>query len=72
MIIRRNAVRCNLCSCEIESTHRHDYKECTCGACSIDGDHEYLRRLCKSSDCFTELSVTELSVFDSAEAENEE
>jgi len=58
MIILKNAIRCNLCGDEIESTHRHDYVQCSCGVCAVDGGHDYLRRSFKSRDCFTELSIT--------------
>ena len=57
--IIRNAIRCNLCGDEIESTHCHDFVQCSCGACAVDGGHEYLRRCFRSRDCFTELSETE-------------
>ena len=56
-MIVRNAIRCNICGDEIESTHRHDYVECKCGACAVDGGHDYLRRCFKSPDCFTDISI---------------
>ena len=59
MKIIKNAIRCNLCGDEIESKSVHDYVTCKCGACAVDGGHEYLRRSFKSRDCFTELSVYE-------------
>ena len=59
MKIRRNAIRCNLCGDEIESTDRHQYVTCSCGACAVDGGHDYLRRCFKSKDCYTDLSMTE-------------
>lgn len=40
----RNAIRCRRCWDVIESKSVHDYKECSCGACSVDGGLEYLRR----------------------------
>lgn len=42
--IIRNAIRCNHCGDEIESTHRHDYCECKCGKVAVDGGKDYLRR----------------------------
>lgn len=42
MKIIRNAIRCNLCGDEIESTDRHQYVTCSCGACAVDGGHDYL------------------------------
>lgn len=57
MAIIRNAIRCNICGDEIESVGRHDYVTCGCGACAVDGGHDYLRRSFKEIGCFTELSV---------------
>lgn len=57
-MIVRNAIRCNICGDEIESKHRHDYVECKCGACAVDGGHDYLRRCFKEQGCFTDISVT--------------
>lgn len=59
MKIIRNAIRCNLCGEEIESRHVHDFVTCRCGACSVDGGREYLRRCFRERDCFTDISVTE-------------
>ena len=59
-MIIRNAIRCNICGDEIESKHRHDFVECSCGACAVDGGHDYLRRCyTHSKHDLTELSVTE-------------
>ena len=60
-MIIKNAIRCNICGEEIESKHRHDYVTCKCGACSVDGGHDYLRRSFKSPGCFTDISVTEVN-----------
>ena len=57
MKIIKNAIRCKLCSDEIESTYRHDYVTCSCGACAVDGGHNYLRRSFKTPDCFEDISV---------------
>lgn len=57
MKIQRNAIRCNVCGDEIESKNRHDYVSCSCGACAVDGGHDYLRRTFRDKDCYTELSV---------------
>lgn len=59
MKIIRNAIRCNLCGEEIESRHVHDFVTCRCGACSVDGGREYLRRCFRERDCYTDISVTE-------------
>ena len=39
----KNMIRCKLCGDEIESTHVHDFKQCSCGACFVDGGREYQR-----------------------------
>lgn len=44
MAIVRNAARCDMCGDEIESTHRHDFKSCSCGNISVDGGKDYFRR----------------------------
>lgn len=58
-MIIKNAIRCNFCGDEIESKHRHDYVECSRGACAVDGGHDYLRRCFKEKDCYTDISVCE-------------
>lgn len=42
--IIRNAIQCNNCGDIIESQYRHDYVQCKCGDCAVDGGHDYLRR----------------------------
>ena len=59
MRILKNAIRCNLCGDVIESNNRHDHVTCSCGACAVDGGHDYLRRSFKDKDCYIELSVVE-------------
>ena len=48
--IKRNAAECLRCKTYIESTHRHDFVTCACGAVSVDGGKDYLRRLGKTED----------------------
>ena len=43
-MITRNAAQCRLCGETIESTHRHDFRSCSCKAIFVDGGHDYLRR----------------------------
>ena len=45
MKIIQNKIRCNKCLDVIESTHRHDFRFCKCGAVAVDGGKDYLRRL---------------------------
>lgn len=44
-IILRNSARCLQCGDEVESTHRHDFRTCTCGKLGVDGGHDYIRRI---------------------------
>ena len=44
-MIVQNAVICLSCGDTIISKHRHDFVTCTCGAISVDGGQEYLRRV---------------------------
>lgn len=57
--IIKNSIQCKICGDVIESTYCHDYVECSCGACAVDGGHDYLRRCFKDKDCYIDLSVTE-------------
>jgi len=44
-MIVENAAVCLSCGDKIFSRHRHDFVTCTCGAVSVDGGQEYLRRV---------------------------
>ena len=57
--IIKNAIQCKICEDIIESTYRHEYVQCSCGACSVDGGLDYLRRGFKDKDCYIDLSQTE-------------
>lgn len=50
-----NKVKCLKCGDIIESLSVHDFKTCRCGAISIDGGKEYLRRS-GDLDSYVELS----------------
>lgn len=39
----RNAGKCGLCGEEIESTYRHEFKQCGCGNLFVDGGQDYQR-----------------------------
>lgn len=56
MAIIKNAIQCKKCGDIIESVSVHDFKTCSCGACSVDGGHNYLRRCATSLDDFIDLS----------------
>ena len=57
--IIKNAIQCKKCGEVIQSRHVHDFVTCQCGACSVDGGHDYLRRLYEEDGCFIELSEFE-------------
>ena len=52
--IIRNRIKCKKCGEIIESTCRHDFKFCKCGAVAVDGGKDYLRRV-GSKDDYEEL-----------------
>ena len=62
--IKHNKIRCKLCGDIIESKSRHDFVWCKCGACAVDGGHDYLERVWRPiandpHDIFEELSEEE-------------
>ncbi|MCX4358007.1 MAG: hypothetical protein OSJ43_17610 [Oscillospiraceae bacterium] len=58
--IIKNCIKCNLCGDIIVSEDRHDFKSCKCGAVTVDGGNDYLKRTYKNSpDDYTELSEYE-------------
>lgn len=56
--IIKNAIQCKKCGDIIESTNVHDFVPCSCGACSVDGGHDYLRR-CGNLEDMIDLTVIE-------------
>ena len=50
---------CNLCGDIIESKFRHNFVECSCKACFVDGGHDYQRIGYAEEGCFTNLSEYE-------------
>lgn len=51
-----NRIRCKHCGDIIESHTTHDFRTCSCESVSVDGGHDYLRRVFKTSNDFEELS----------------
>jgi predicted RNA-binding Zn-ribbon protein involved in translation (DUF1610 family) len=49
-IIKKNSATCKKCGDELESKHAHDFVTCKCGAVSIDGGKEYLKRVGNEED----------------------
>ena len=42
-ILIRNRIKCLKCGDIIESKYTHDWVQCSCGACFVDGGHDYMR-----------------------------
>lgn len=57
--IIKNKAQCRLCGDVIESTHRHDFKMCSCGEISVDGGTDYISRSYKNRENIIELSEFE-------------
>ena len=57
--IIKNSIRCKKCGDVIESNGVHSFVTCSCGACSVDGGHMYLRRCFMEEGCYEELSIAE-------------
>lgn len=55
-MIVRNMIKCKKCGDVIESKSVHDFQTCSCGTCSVDGRHSYLRRCAKSLNDFIDMS----------------
>lgn len=53
----RNAAQCLECGDVIESTHRHDFRTCSCGNLSVDGGLSYTRRLFQEHTGFMDLDL---------------
>ncbi len=54
--IESNKIECVKCKEVIESKSTHDFVTCKCGACSVDGGTDYLKRCGELSD-FIERST---------------
>ncbi len=74
--IIHNRIKCLRCGDIIESTYRHDYIECSCRACAVDGGKDYLRRCGASSDwkemsevCAVESNAANMKVLIMSRAE---
>lgn len=53
-----NQAKCNKCKQVIESKYRWDFVTCKCGAISVDGGKDYLKRLGRYEHII-ELSICE-------------
>jgi hypothetical protein len=52
-----NQAKCGGCGDVIVSINRHDYVTCSCGALSVDGGRDYIRRNYTNTTPWEELSV---------------
>ena len=48
-------IKCKKCGDIIESKSTNDYKKCSCGAVTVDGGKDYLKRIGNEKD-YEELS----------------
>lgn len=51
-----NKIKCKKCGDIIESKSTNDLKRCSCGAVTVDGGTEYLKRIGNEND-YIELSI---------------
>jgi len=58
--IIRNSARCLNCGDHLESRHTYDRRSCSCGNLTVDGGHDYLRRLERDPEAVEETSITRL------------
>ena len=56
MTILSNQVACDLCGDNPWSANRHDFRTCKCGAISVDGGMDYLRRV-GNVEAYTDKSI---------------
>ena len=68
--IIKNAIQCKKCGEIIESKSRHDYVQCKCGSCAVDGGHNYLRRSTADSNLYIELSESVEIIFKGEDGSN--
>ena len=68
--IIKNAIQCKKFGEIIESKSRHDYVQCKCGLCAVDGGHNYLRRSAADSNLYIELSESVEMIFKGEDGSN--
>lgn len=66
--ILKNRCQCRQCGDIIESTHRHDWVQCSCGAIYTDGGREYIQRGYRTPEDLIDL--TEFSETDDTSGED--
>jgi len=55
--ILQNEAKCRKCDDIIWSAHRHDFKTCKCGAISVDGGLDYIRRVYENPEDIQDRSL---------------
>lgn len=63
-----NRAKCLICGEIIESTHRHDFKWCSCRNVAVDGGLDYLKRCFNKMDSWVDMS--EISKTAEGQSEN--
>lgn len=58
----KNNARCRKCGDEIESKSRHDFVTCKCGAISVDGGQDYMRRCGNPEDFLPVKRLNEAAI----------
>ena len=59
-----NAIKCTHCGDIIESTPEDPEVTCSCGVCTVDGEHDYLGRSAYEDGDFIDLSIQEEIIVD--------
>lgn len=60
-LIISNQITCKKCGQSIYSATIHDFKTCKCGAVSVDGGQDYLRRVGKREDILEQSIIMDKS-----------
>jgi hypothetical protein len=68
-MIVRNEAECKLCGDRVYSRHHHDFRTCKCGAISVDGGREYMRRVGEPANIIDRSIVLPDSVVKACRAE---
>lgn len=55
--IFENQIRCKKCNDIIRSKNRHDFVECSCKSCSIDGGSWYAKVSCTTPDGYEDMTT---------------
>ena len=70
MKIIKNRARCKNCGDIIESYYRNDIKSCHCGAFTVDGGHDYIRRGFDKRENLENLNILLYDMSDSDDRED--